>query len=209
MHLKLRITSFLLFLAFPTASFAGSSPGCPNSYIERSPTNSMESEVYLIQVPTDFSLSGVDIIATYKSISSQRKPTHECIFKDSYVYWYREGVCKNLKSGRVTSIWGGSGYSIGKDGNTRISEGCTNYRSGCAYIEDSKGTRLTIDSDIAHNLYNINVNNDAHGRILRNCNSGFIEAITLMEAFPGFVLLQRSRETGFVNTYKSAPSIEF
>jgi len=209
MSFKLRIASLLFFLVFPMASFAQVSPGCSNSYIRKSPSNRMESQLYLIEVPLYFSPSEADILATYKSISSQQNPSHQCVFTKSYAQWYEEGVCKNLQSGRVTSIWGGSGYRIGEDGNTQISDRCYNYGNACAYIEDSKGNRIEINNDITHDLYQINVNNDAYWHIIRECSSGSIEAITLMKAFPGYAILQRSVETGFVNTYRSAPSIQF
>jgi len=209
MSFKLRIASFLFFLAFPMTSFAGSSPGCPNSYIRKSPSNRMESQLYLIKVSLDFSPRSADVLATYKSISSQQNPSHQCVFTDSEGYWYKEGVCKNLQSGRVTSIWGGSGYRIEEDGNTTQTDNCYGYGSACAFIEDSKSNRISIDNDVAHDLYEIDVNTDTAWHVIRDCSSGSIEAITLMNAFPGYAILQRSVETGFVNTYQSAPNIEF
>jgi hypothetical protein len=208
MHFNLRIISLLSFLAFPMASFAQpAKPGCPNSYIQKSPSNRMESQLYLIRVPSTFSPKNVDVLATYKSISSQQKPTHQCVFSD-YSVGYKEGVCKNLKTGRVTSIFYGDGIEIQADGNT-IQRTCS-PADGCVFIEDSNSNRIAVSGTIARDLYQIHYGrHSAAWQVLKDCSSGSIEAITLVNAFPGYAILQRAVETGFVDTYKPAPGLQF
>ena len=209
MSLKPSIASLLLFLTLPTASLAGSSPGCPISFIRKSPSNRMESQLYLIKVPPNFSPRSVDVLATYKSISSKQNPTHQCVFTDSYGYWYKKGVCKNLKSGRTTSIWGGSGNRISENGYTTQTNNCSSFGSGCAFIEDSKANRISIDNELAHDLYEINANTPQSWHIIKDCSSGSIEAITLWQAFPGYAILQKSTESGFINTSSPSPNLQF
>jgi len=210
MSFKLRIASLLLFLSFPMASFAGVKSGCPNSYIHRASSNRMESELYLIKIPSNFSRDGINVLATYKSISSRQNPSHKCVHTDIDDMYdtYTKGACKNLQSGRVTSIYGGRGYEVMEDGNTQMSDGYNGE-----FIEDSNGTRLRIFSGISGGLHKMNCSRNGSPlsscHIIRDCNSGSIEAIIISYAFRGYVMLQRAVETGFVNTYKSTPKVEF
>jgi len=241
----LKISFFLFFLAFPMASIAQNSTSCEtlryrnrgchkgkNDYqresdavIKKSDSNRMESDLYLIKVPSNFKTESADVLATYKTISSRQKPTHQCVFTDFRpdIRRYKNGVCKNLKSGSVTSVWNGMGISIGQDGYQEKDVDCTNY-DDCALIEDLNGIRIVTENfgkDLYYNLGHEqsssfssfsrwthisptwttgDLRNNSH--VIKDCSSGSIEAISFYYAFPGYAILEKSVETGFVITYK-------
>jgi len=183
---------------------------CSNTYIRVTPQLKKESALYLLKVPQGFDSSSIDIKATYDSVSARQKPTHNCVFtqpfhKDSHVgygNWYEQGACRNNNTGRVTSIYGGSGYLIGDDGNTTTYDGCYGHGSACALIEDSNGNRIVIDNDIANSLAHVH-------HLIRDCSNGSVEGINRIRAFPGYIIIEHSSEKGYVNTYNSAPNIKF
>lgn len=208
-----RIAAFLLPF-FLGSAYAGN--GCPDQYIKRDKYSAQkESTLYLIQVPRSFDSSRADIKATYDSISSSRNPTYQCFFNDLHQGWakYLEGTCKNMVTGKQSSVFGGNGYEIRQDGYTTITGDCySKNHSGrdhipsCAYIEDSNGNRIAIDAGIVSSL---DGSYSFLGYVLQACNTGAIEALTFRGAFPGYIILERAIEKGFVNTYNGAPNIKF
>ena len=255
----LKILFFLFFLAFPMASIAQNSTSCETwrdrnrgchkgglyswrdnfAEIKKSDSNRMESDLYLIKVPSNFNTKKADVLATYKTISSRQKPTHQCVFTDLFYYTederghrsnlvpdqprYKNGVCKNLKSGSVTSVWNGMGIRIGQDGYQEKDVYCANY-DDCALIEDLNGIRIVTENfgkDLYYNLGHEqsssfssfsrwshtsttwttgDLRNNSH--VIKDCSSGSIEAISFYYAFPGYAILEKSVETSFVITYK-------
>ena len=200
---SMKLASFVPILLPLIHVAALAAEGCPNSYIRRSDSVQKQSVLYLIQVPKGFSPSRADIKATYNSIGSSQSPTYQCVFNPPfYGNGYKSGVCKNLSTGRLSSIYGGTGYRIESDGNTVLDSGCYGYGSACAYLEDANRNRIAIDNDIANNL-------DYADYIINDCSTGAIEALSFREAFPGYIILERAVEKGFVNTYNSAPDFRF
>jgi len=198
--MKLAIIVAALFPFLLASAFAAD--GCPNTYIRRTDSAQKQSDLYLIQVPKGFSPDKADIKATYLSISSRQNPTHHCVFNShSHGQGYQEGACKNLVTGRQTSVFGGDGIRISEDGNTTLVHG---YDARGPWLEDSNKNRILVGpfNDIASDL-------NYSRYLISDCHTGMIEGINFRDAFPGYIILERATEKGFVNTYQSAPNIKF
>ena len=186
---------------FLLASASAADDGCPNSYIKRTNSVQKQSHLYLVQVPKDFSVFEAGIKAMYTSISSRQNPTHQCIFYEYShpMMFYRRGACKNMVTGRQTSVFGGIGYKIGEDGHTTVTK---EYGTIGGFLEDSNKNRILVASDIGRNL-------DYSEYLISDCTTGTIEGVNFRQAFPGYIIIERASEKGFVNTYQGAPSIKF
>jgi hypothetical protein len=156
------------------------------------------------------------LISYYNKISSERKPTYECEFfnvgSGNYSTNYNEGSCINIETNRKFSVFGGEGIEIAEDGNTQRAGGCFSSSDYCSFIEDSNGTRIRINGpNLTRRNYMINWNRDFNDNyvVLSDCRSGKIDSLTIFKAFPGYAIIQRSVETGFVDTYKRQPEIKF
>jgi hypothetical protein len=187
-------------------------------YFKRSPEVRMDSDIYLLKVPNNFDADKVDVLATYKNISSQQKPTHRCNFfneqrGDTQFEYYEEGRCTHLRSGNTTSVRRGSGIVIESDGQAKRVDLGSSFSWDYSFIQDANGNRINMnpyDSGFGRTSYLTSCkHNNNHCHVVRNCSSGLVETIRIYKAFPGYIILEKSIEAPYLNSFKSAPNIQF
>ena len=211
---------FLIFSALTltqsSMAQANISSPCPNEYVKPNENNKMTSYLYVIQVDRSFTPKSIDLVSYYNKLSSEKKPTYQCEFTTpapgNYATNYNEGLCINIQTNKTFSVYGGDGIEISDDGNITSAGGCFDSGGYCSFIEDGNGSRIIIRGDnLTRRNYMItwNRNFSDNYMIISECASGKIDTLNVFKAFPGYAIIQRSIETGFVDTYQRKPEIKF
>lgn len=198
------LTSIPLFLAILTSLPAYAGGACDDQYIsEGSPRGAVD--VYLIPVPRDFDVKGVNVLQTYQTVSARTNPTFTCNMSGSNGQGAFQSIsCSVTSNGRIFSPWGGQGIEIASDGNVNSSECRVDATFPC--IEDGNGRRIRIDPEF---VMRPGYWGGRNYKVVSNCKSGTIDIIAISKAFTGYAQLIRTKQTGFVNTYKSTPQFSF